>query len=313
MANEDSPLQGWPMTEQEERLEFIFNELTTFFKKLKKQKNPDKVHGMIKEINLKLKEAKGLIKEFEMDARADGMPAPMLAERKRDLVNRINGFIATKKAITEEQAGKNALLAGASQPAEQNLQEMSMVQLIRQGHKEIDEIDQGLDRAERIAQDTLDIGTQAAQGLNDQTEKLNKIVDDLNEIEFTMKKATKVISDITRGLLTDKCIGFLLVLVGLGVIAAVVLTVVKPNFNKISAAAGINVTNITSQITSGITTGLSGLGNLANSTANSANNAAGLSSGRRRMMMMNVANNLTKKASYALHHNLTTSTGVQDH
>jgi hypothetical protein len=56
-----------------------------------------------------------------MDARADGMPAPMLAERKRDLVNRINGFISMKGAMSEEQAGKNMLLAGASQPEEQNL------------------------------------------------------------------------------------------------------------------------------------------------------------------------------------------------
>ena len=44
-----------------------------------------------------------LIKEFEMDARADGMPAPMLAERKRDLVNQINGFIEQKKAHGEAQ------------------------------------------------------------------------------------------------------------------------------------------------------------------------------------------------------------------
>jgi hypothetical protein len=58
MIDEGSPLQGWPMTEQEERIEFIFNELTTLFKKVKKQKNPDKLHGMIKEINSKLKEAK---------------------------------------------------------------------------------------------------------------------------------------------------------------------------------------------------------------------------------------------------------------
>ncbi len=34
--------------------------------------------------------------------------------------------------------------------------------------------------------------------------QLNSIVDDLNEIEFTMKKASKVIRDITRGMLTDK-------------------------------------------------------------------------------------------------------------
>ena len=40
--------------------------------------------------------------------------------------------------------------------------------------------------------------------MNDQTEQLNKIVDDLHEIEFTMKRATKVIGDITKGLLTDK-------------------------------------------------------------------------------------------------------------
>ena len=38
--------------------------------------------------------------------------------------------------------------------------EMSMVQLIKQGHREIDEIDDTLARAERIAHDTLDIGTQ---------------------------------------------------------------------------------------------------------------------------------------------------------
>jgi hypothetical protein len=29
-------------------------------------------------------------------------------------------------------------------------------------------------------------------------------VDDLNEIEFTMKKASRVIADITKGIMTDK-------------------------------------------------------------------------------------------------------------
>lgn len=45
---------------------------------------------------------------------------------------------------------------------------------------------------------------QAAQGLHDQTKQLNDIVDHLADIEFNMKKASKVITDITRGLLTDK-------------------------------------------------------------------------------------------------------------
>lgn len=81
-----------------------------------------------------------------MDARADGMPAPILAERKRELVNQINEYIQLKKElgryvvtpidgyvhtpshgpvvtpIGDAQAGKNTLLAGATQHETQNLQ-----------------------------------------------------------------------------------------------------------------------------------------------------------------------------------------------
>jgi novel plant SNARE len=46
--------------------------------------------------------------------------------------------------------------------------------------------------------------TQTAATLGDQTNQMNKIVDDLNDIEFTMKKASKIIRDITRGIMTDK-------------------------------------------------------------------------------------------------------------
>lgn len=45
---------------------------------------------------------------------------------------------------------------------------------------------------------------QTAATLHDQTQQLNKIVDDLNEIEFTMKKASKVIADIGKGIMTDR-------------------------------------------------------------------------------------------------------------
>jgi hypothetical protein len=48
---------------------------------------------------------------------------------------------------------------------------------------------------------------QTAATLHDQTLQLNKIVDDLNEIEFTMKKASRVIADITKGIMTDKWVG----------------------------------------------------------------------------------------------------------
>lgn len=45
---------------------------------------------------------------------------------------------------------------------------------------------------------------QTAATLHEQTQQLNKVVDDLNEIEFSMKKATKVIADIGKGIMTDR-------------------------------------------------------------------------------------------------------------
>ena len=49
---------------------------------------------------------------------------------------------------------------------------------------------------------------------------------------------------------SDRCIGFLLFAVAAGVVAAVVLTIVKPNFNKIAAAANIttNVSDLWNQV-----------------------------------------------------------------
>lgn len=62
-----------------------------------------------------------LIKEFEFEARADGMPAPLLAERKRELVNQINGFIAMKKEVSAAQSAKNELITGGPQHREEDL------------------------------------------------------------------------------------------------------------------------------------------------------------------------------------------------
>jgi hypothetical protein len=44
-----------------------------------------------------------------------------------------------------------------------------------------------------------------AAELKKQTDQMGKVIDDLNEIEFSMQRASKVIRDITRGLATDKC------------------------------------------------------------------------------------------------------------
>ena len=45
---------------------------------------------------------------------------------------------------------------------------------------------------------------QTAETLDAQTRQMEKVIDDLDEIHFTMKKARQVIRDITRGIATDK-------------------------------------------------------------------------------------------------------------
>ena len=77
----DNPTAEWPRTEQEERLDALFDSLGAhrdifycpfvvlmlsirvfvgkLFKKIKKANNPDKIHGMVKEVTAGLKEAKG--------------------------------------------------------------------------------------------------------------------------------------------------------------------------------------------------------------------------------------------------------------
>ncbi|MEW5303664.1 MAG: hypothetical protein WDW36_006335 [Sanguina aurantia] len=233
-AMESIGTSSFPKTDQEERCEALFLELEKMFKKCDKFKKPDKIHAMLRDITNKLKEAKAFAKDFEREARADGMPAKELQDRKKVLVNQLNNYIATKKNYG---AGGAASEGDHLDPngIELGIEGQATTQLMVRGRKDIAETDQALSRAKRLVADTLQIGAGTAATLGDQTKQLNKLVDDLNEIEMDMKKATKIIGDITRGLLTDKCIGVILFLVVGGVIAIIVLKVIKPRAAAIAS------------------------------------------------------------------------------
>ena len=102
---------------------------------------------------------------------------------------------------------------------------MSNTQVIELGRKNIQETDDSLMRSERIVNDTIGIGAQTAETLQTQGGQLAKISNDLDEIHFSMKKARQVIRDLARGLATDKCIMFFLLLVVIGIIIIVVFKI----------------------------------------------------------------------------------------
>lgn len=122
---------------------------------------------------------------------------------------------------------------------------MNTTELMTMGRKQVKETDASLLRSEKIVNDTMAIGIQTAETLQNQTRQLEKVgagrrrvgamrgdpqrtrgatchvvpwrymsiphptyptqvIDDLDEIHFTMKKARQVIRDITRSYMTDK-------------------------------------------------------------------------------------------------------------
>lgn len=81
---------------------------------------------------------------------------------------------------------------------------MSTAQLIQLGKKEIASTDQALVRAQKVVADTIEVGTKTAETLDSQTKQLERVMDDLDEIQFTMQKAKQVIRDMTRSMATDK-------------------------------------------------------------------------------------------------------------
>lgn len=59
-----------------------------------------------------------LIREFEREARTDGMPANELNFRKKQYVQELNGFIGLKKAYSGAAAQRSELLEGAKSETE---------------------------------------------------------------------------------------------------------------------------------------------------------------------------------------------------
>lgn len=121
----------FPITDEEQKLEELFVELSSGFKELDKLKNVQRQETLLRDLTEKIKDGKAsgcvvlssgfadlccrLVKEFEREARSDGMPAAELAERRRMLVNQLNNFISIKKTQTQILSARAGLLAGSQE------------------------------------------------------------------------------------------------------------------------------------------------------------------------------------------------------
>lgn len=130
---------------------------------------------------------------------------------------------ANAAAAGADAASERARRAGKA-PADAGGVELQMMETedaLAYGRGKMRETDDAIERSRATVANTIQLGTQTAEALRHQTGQMEKIVDDLDEIHFSLKKATRVIKDLTRGLATDKCILTLLFIVVAGVVTVI--------------------------------------------------------------------------------------------
>ncbi|KAF5735109.1 plant SNARE 11 [Tripterygium wilfordii] len=239
------------LAEMDGQIADVFRALSTGFQKLEKIKDVNRQSRQLEELTGKMRECKRLIKEFDrevkdMEIRNDPDTNKMLNEKKQSMVKELNSYVALKKqhaANLESNKRVDLFDQGPNDGfAEENVllaSSMTNQQLIDDGNRTMDETDQAIDRAKKVVHDTINVGTETAASLKAQTEQMSRIVNELDSIHFSIKKASKLVKEIGRQVATDKCIMALLFLIVIGVVAIIIVKLVNPNNKDIRDIPGL--------------------------------------------------------------------------
>ncbi|KAK7263362.1 hypothetical protein RJT34_30950 [Clitoria ternatea] len=237
------------LAEIDGRIADNFRALANGFQKLEKIKDSNRKSRQLEDLTEKMRDCKRLIKEFDKEVKAlensfDRETNKMLNEKKQSLIKELNSYVALKKQYASSIENKRIeLFEGPSEGyAEENgllASSMTNEQLIDHGNQMMDETDQAIERGKRVVQETINVGTETASALKAQTEQMSRVVNELDSIHFSMKKASQLVKEISRQVATDKCIMALLVLIVIGVIAIIIVKLVHPGNKDIRDIPGL--------------------------------------------------------------------------
>lgn len=226
----------------------IFRALSNGFQKLEKIKDNNRQTRQLEELTEKMRECKRLIKEYDREVKDLGINDPetnkILNEKKQSMIKELNSYVNLKKQYATNLENKRVnLFDGAAEGfGEENVllaSSMSNQQLMDNGNHMMDETDQAIERSKKVVQDTVDVGTETAAALKAQTEQMSRIVNELDSIHFSIKKASKLVKEIGRQVATDKCIMALLFIIVIGVIAIIIVKIVNPSNKDIRDIPGL--------------------------------------------------------------------------
>ncbi|KAM2656630.1 hypothetical protein EV1_012099 [Malus domestica] len=229
-----------------------FRALANGFQKLDKIKDSNRQSKQLEELTGKMRECKRLIKEFDREVKDEESRNPpdvnkQLNDEKQSMIKELNSYVQLRKTFMNSLGNKKVELfdmgAGISEPtADENVQmasAMSNQELINSGMKTMDETDQVIERSKKVVEQTVEVGTQTAVTLKGQTDQMGRIVNELDTIQFSIKKASQLVKEIGRQVATDKCIMLFLLLIVIGVIAIIVVKIVNPSNKNIRDIPGL--------------------------------------------------------------------------
>ncbi|KAJ8556496.1 hypothetical protein K7X08_032248 [Anisodus acutangulus] len=235
--------------EIEGQISDIFRALSNGFQKLEKIKDSNRQSRQLEEQTGKMRECKRLIKEFDrevkdLEYKSDADTTKMLSEKKQSMIKELNSYVALKKQYASNIENKRVdLFEGPGEGfAEENgflASNMSNQQLMDQGNRMMDETDQVIERSKKVVHETVNVGTETAAALKAQTEQMSRIVNELDSIHFSIKKATQLVKELGRQVATDRCIMALLFLIVVGVVAIIIVKIVNPHNKDIRDIPGL--------------------------------------------------------------------------
>ncbi|WCJ20754.1 putative plant snare 11 [Euphorbia peplus] len=229
----------------------VFRILSNGFQKLEKIKDVNRQSRQLEELTEKMRDCKRLIKDFDrevkdMERLHDQNTIRMLNDKKQSMIKELNSYVALKKKHSTNLENNNKRVDIFDGPAEDTYEQnillassMSNEELVDHGHQMLDDTDNAIERGKKIVQETISIGTETAAALKSQTEQMSRIVNELDTINFSIKKASKLVKEIGRQLATDKCIMAMLFLVVLGIVIIIIVKIVNPNNKEIRDIPGL--------------------------------------------------------------------------
>ncbi|XP_020087113.1 novel plant SNARE 13-like isoform X2 [Ananas comosus] len=189
----------------------IFRALQNGFQKLDKIKDANRQSKHLEELTGQMRECKRLIKEFDRVFKEEESRNPpdvnkQLNERKQSMIKELNSYVALRKTYQSSLGNKRVELfdmgaGGSDAVPDDNVRlasEMSNQELIDAGRKKMDETDQAIERSKMVVEQTIDVGAQTAANLKGQTEQMGRIVNELDTIQFSIKKASQLVKEIGR-------------------------------------------------------------------------------------------------------------------